>query len=122
VVFEFDSDLVPSVGVGHVRVDLSTPLMTASQVGTALVSAIAGAPALQVTAAKAMVQPFVTLTHDVPGVTGNRPVLEAVANSGFAVSGLSGGTGKDCANGAGCATAADCVGSTCTGTPRVCGP
>ena len=76
------------VTVGRIQVDVSGDT-TAAEVAARLKTAIeANQPALSVTRDTGVL----TITHKIPGVVGNVTITENVANAGFTVTGLSGGT------------------------------
>jgi hypothetical protein len=112
VIFEFDkvnglSD--PS----RVRINVANVAgnpLTADQVATNIMNAINGTTKpLEITASIVATNLYtVVLTHDQPGRFGNHAVTEAVASNRFAVSGMTGGTGYDCAEGIGCTRNEDC--------------
>jgi hypothetical protein len=55
----------------------------------------------------------VNLTHDLFTNIGNITITETVTDTDFAVSGMSGGAGGDCAAGQTCRVDADCVSNFC---------
>lgn len=50
-----------------------------------------------------------SLTNTQPGSAGNQAITETVANSGFTVTGMSGGRAFDCPSGTGCVGDSDCA-------------
>lgn len=56
----------------------------------------------------------VRLTHEMAGAVGNQQIIENVQNTGFKVSGMSGGKGRDCADGAFCRDNDDCASGACS--------
>jgi len=92
-VFEFDVD-GGGVGVGNVAVDVSA-ITTAAQVKTAIINAINGVGAGLAITASSGGTATVALVNDVLGPSGNEAITETVANSGFIVSGMSGGSDQN---------------------------
>jgi hypothetical protein len=88
-VFEFDSNA--SVASGHVAVPF-TAATSADGVKVAVINAVNGVGAgLSVTASNGG-SGLVALVNDNIGSAGNQPILENVANPGFTVSGMGGGS------------------------------
>lgn len=90
IVFEFDSG--GGVLPGHVAVPFTgadSAATVAASIQTAINGVVAG---LRVTAG-APVGAVVGLMNDFPGIQGNLAITETVANAGFLVAGMSGGTG-----------------------------
>lgn len=90
-VFEFDSG--GGVGGGNIAVAF-TGGDTADQVRDSIISAVTGVGATLLVTATNGGAATVTLTADLVGAHGNHLVTETVANAGFVVSGLSGGSGS----------------------------
>lgn len=79
----------PTAADGRVALDISALLDTPEAVRDALVTAINSAGA-GITAT-AGTGGLVNLTNDLPGSSGNVPIVENVADPGFTVTGMSGG-------------------------------
>jgi hypothetical protein len=92
VTFEFDSDS-SVVETATLRAVPFTGGDTADQVRDAIITAITNSVLLTPSNGGAG---LVSLTHDVLGIVGNQTITENVANAGFLVSGMSGGTGTSC--------------------------
>lgn len=90
VYFEFTKGGTSGFKSGQplVRIDVSA-VLTNAQVHTLVITAVNGA-GLDITASDGG-GAVVTLTHNLYGPDGNRPVLEAVANAGFLVAGMTTG-------------------------------
>jgi cysteine-rich repeat protein len=124
IIFEFDTG--NSVSNGHIRIPIQSS-DSAVKVAEAIKNAInhpvpsSGVEALdpppfslRIEATQPWDEPYVDLQHEDDGISGNQLIIEAVQNSGFKVTGMSGGYGKDCAVGARCLNADDCSqGLTC---------
>jgi cysteine-rich repeat protein len=110
-VFELDDD--SSVAGGNVDVDISSAA-NANDVRDAIIAAVNGvAGGLRITASSGGAA-AVDLVNDVVGEAGNQTIVETVADSGFTVTGMSGGAARDCAAGVGCVGNSDCTSGTCT--------
>ena len=127
VTFEFDSNGTFFSGPDRVRIDISTPtdggLGDASEVATSIIAAVASVGAmLGITASPGATQGTVSLLNTTIGGFGNQVIVSTVTAPGFNVSGMSGGSGSDCAPGVGCLSTDDCRPAlTCQGTTfRVC--
>jgi hypothetical protein len=88
-IFEFDSNA--SVVGGHVAVTF-TGGDSAATVAAAIRAAINGVVGTLLITAAAPVSATVALTNDVVGAQGNQAITETVANAGFIVTGMSGGS------------------------------
>lgn len=99
VTFEFDTDSSVVETATLRQVDISSAT-TDDDVRDAIISAVTGAPALDITATSGG-SGIVTLTHDRVGTVGNQTITETVTNAQFAVSGMSGGAGDVAILGAG---------------------
>jgi hypothetical protein len=64
----------------------------------------------------------INLTNTRFGTSGNQSINETVNDVEFGVSGMTGGTGGDCANGQACRSDADCTSAKCTGNVCVVNP
>lgn len=89
-VFEFDVNGT-GVGGGHVQVNVSTDT-TAIQVAARLHTAINGVVAGLLVTSTAVGDGTLTLANDANGEAGNVLIHDAVANIGFLVGGMSGGS------------------------------
>jgi cysteine-rich repeat protein len=119
VTFEFDKN--QQVAASHVQIGLDN-IVDAGEVAWVMENSINGiGNALQITAATTTNEDGVSLIHDLAGTFGNRPISENVASSGFRVSGMSGGAGRDCAQGTRCTQDADCQPNLVCNSSRVCG-
>jgi len=111
VTFEFNST---TAGVGHVlvqRIPSASPATVAASIRTAILS---GGAALAITATiNASNAAQVLLQDGNTGVPGNVAITETVANTGFVVSGMSGGVGDDCPTATGCSRNDDCASRVC---------
>lgn len=56
----------------------------------------------------------IDLTNDFSTSLGNQAITETVSNTGFIISGMSGGLGGDCPTNTGCTANADCESGVCT--------
>jgi cysteine-rich repeat protein len=131
VSFQFDlGGVTPPVRPGRVPVD-ATPTFqdggarTADDLaGSIAASIVLVGPTLNLSAV-AGPDGGVALTNKASGGFGNRPILTSPAPA-WQVTGMAGGGGKDCAQGVGCRSDADCQGLlTCkppAGTVRTCQP
>jgi len=108
-----------AVGTGHRAVAIATT-STAAQVATAMISAIAAAPNLDINATSGG-GAVVSLVHAFKTSNGNHPITETVADSGFVANGMAGGAAGNCSNGVGCAVDDDCASRNCN-TAHICGP
>lgn len=107
----FELDVDGGVAPGHIPVLFSG--RNAGQVASEIAAGITGSALnLQVSTTGN----DVNLANPWAGGSGNQPITETVADPGFAVVGLFGGTGRDCPVGTGCTTDLDCVpGRVCSG-------
>jgi hypothetical protein len=112
VTFEFSS--LATVGAGHVQIQRmagSAASAVANSIRTAILSGVSGL------AVAATINPSnaaqVLIQDQNPGVPGNVAITETVSNSGFMVSGMSGGVGDDCPTGTGCSQNDDCASRIC---------
>ncbi|QAT88402.1 cysteine-rich repeat protein [Corallococcus coralloides] len=64
----------------------------------------------------------VNLTHKLQGSIGNQTITERITNMGFRVSGMTGGSGYDCAQGTKCVGDEDCARDLVCGTNKTCAP
>ena len=118
VTFEIDKN--GQVVTPHVRVDIAnwgdpTPESVVGLI-TERINSIASA--LRITAQSDSTT--VRLVHDFAGTFGNRAISENVATLFFTVSGMSGGSGRDCTQGTGCTQDADCQPNLVCKPSRVC--
>jgi cysteine-rich repeat protein len=121
LVFELDED--GATNPSFVTVNL-VGLSSSAQVAQAIVTAITGkAAALSIGAA---ISPSststVNLTHKLEGLFGNQLISESVRDSNFRVSGMSGGSGRDCSTGTRCARTEDCAPDLVCLPDFTCGP
>jgi len=118
LVFEFDKN--GQVTAPHIRVDIANlpdPFPEEVANGIAADINIVGS-ALRIIAEAS--GDSVLLVHEFAGTFGNRPISESVANTFFTVSGMSGGAGRDCAQGIGCTQDADCQPNLVCKSSRIC--
>jgi len=101
-VFEFDED----GGVTPGNILLYYPGATSIQMATAIVVGIGSTP---LTISASSVFSNVTLVNTTPGIAGNQPITETVADPGFVVIGMADGGGRDCPAGTGCTSNFDCA-------------
>lgn len=90
VTFEFDDDSSVVESAVLRQVDI-TGLSTVDQLRDAAISAITGAPALNITATSGG-SGVVTLVNDNGGAAGNVVIIETVSDPGFSITGMAGGT------------------------------
>lgn len=90
VVYEFDT-AGDGVTAGRVQVNISGDTTAADCAATLATAIGANQPAITVTDNG---DGTLSLAHNFPGTAGNKTITENVANAGFLVSGLSGGTNK----------------------------
>lgn len=90
VTFEFDTNASVVETATLRRVNIATAT-TDNDVRDALISAINGAPTLNIVAENGGAG-IVKLTNSVPGTAGNQTITETVTGASFVVSGMSGGT------------------------------
>jgi cysteine-rich repeat protein len=109
--FEFDTNSDGATRSGAAAIVVSTA-GSATDLQTAIVTAINTAASLDITAA-AGVAPAVTLTNDIPGTAGNQTSGEMVTSSAFTITNMTGGAGHNCATGVGCEDDDDCLSGTC---------
>jgi len=109
VTFEFDANN-NGVTTGNVKIQTGAT-DTASTMRTNIRTAI-NATALLITATD-VGGSLVALTHGRNSTRGNVAIIESVNAQDFAVSGMSGGTGGNCAATIGCKTNADCASYVC---------
>lgn len=110
VTFEYRSS--GSAAAGHVLI-LVSGADASTTVRAKTVSAINNAT-IDVTAVAGSTNQLVSLTNDHNSSLGNVAIVAAVADSNFAVTGMSGGRGGDCPTAGACAMAEDCASSVCT--------
>jgi cysteine-rich repeat protein len=84
------------------------------ETAAAIVAAV-NASTLFITATQVAGTGIVRLTHRQLSSSGNRPITEDVASTGFAVLAMTGGLGGDCVNFTACSAAADCISNRCVG-------
>jgi cysteine-rich repeat protein len=116
VVFEFDKN--GQFPAAHIQVDLAASELEEDVANQIADTINAVGALLRITASPG--GEVASLAHDLDGAFGNRPISEAVSNSFFRVTGMSGGAGRDCARGTGCAQDADCQPNLVCKPTRVC--
>jgi cysteine-rich repeat protein len=118
VVFEFDE--APGDGVAGTNIAVPfTAADTATELQTAIVTAINGVTTALAIAASNGTAPVVNLLNDANGAHGNTTIGDTVADAGFTVTNFTGGVAKDCTTGTGCVSDNDCV-TTCNSTSHQC--
>jgi len=111
-VFEFDKG--DGGTTGHVVVDISSAGGANGVAGTVNGAINTEQTAGRLTITSSRSSNVLSLTNTQAGSAGNQPITETVANSGFLVSGMSGGRAFDCPAGTGCVGNSDCApGLTC---------
>ena len=111
-IFEFNT---VAAGSGHVLV-LYTAGDTQVQVRTSVVQAInlvVGAPDPLLITAQAVTGGIINIKHDWNTVNGNGTNSESVMSTNFGITGVTGGTGGNCATNVGCSSDNDCISHTC---------
>ena len=102
--------------VGQITLDFEASGVNpdAEAVGVAVIDAInAVGSSLAITASKRSSNPWVRLVNDNFGGQGNVLLSDTVTNTGWVMTGMSGGGAADCATGIGCVTGNDCQSGIC---------
>lgn len=109
ITFEFENGW--GGGTGHVPIRFNSD-KTSGEMAQAVADAInSGTLPIKIFATRD--GSVVNLVHEEIGVVGNQPIIENVQSRGFKVTGMSRGTGRDCAEGAFCRSGNDCASGVC---------
>ena len=119
LVLEFDT---AANGVTAGRVDIDAPSGDNPQLVRDRIKTAINSSSLDITATDAGTT-AVTLTHKATGANGangNVPITTTATTPDLFIVGMSGGWGRDCANGVGCKSDDDCASNDCNGATHVC--